>query len=70
MIQLYLNGDIEIALSSLFDRKYYYILISFFFFFFRNIRYLILQINLSIKIFSEEICTLKFSGRYGIYHRY
>lgn len=33
MIQLYLNGDIEIALSSLFDRKYYYILISFFFFF-------------------------------------
>lgn len=68
MIQLYLNGDIEIALSSLFDRKYYYILISFFFF--RNIRYLILQINLSIKIFSEEICTLKFSGRYGMYHRY
>lgn len=67
MIQLYLNGDIEIIK---FIRQEILLYTDFFFFFFRNIRYLILQINLSIKIFSEEICTLKFSGRYGIYHRY
>lgn len=31
-----------------------------------RIRYFILEINLSIKIFSEEMCMLKFSARHRI----